>query len=101
MKMKLTDRTVAKYSRSTAHPPSKRLVYYDTDIQGFCLVVQPSGVMSYVLRYRRQPDGASREYLIGRQGAMTSAAARKEAIKKSGEVRTGRIFRDLSGRPRK
>ena len=98
MKIKLTDRAIAKYSRSTAYPPSKRLVYYDADIQGFCLVVQPSGVMSYILRYRRQPDGASREYLIGRQGAMTSAAARKEAIKKSGEVRTGK---DIQGFKRK
>ncbi len=89
MKEKITDRSITKFRGSLAYPPEKRLVIYDTDIKGFCAVVRPTGVISFVLRYRRRPDGASREYLIGRVGSIRASAARKIAGDRYGEVRVG------------
>jgi integrase len=90
MKEKLTDRYVSKFQRSPEYPPPKRLVIYDTDIKGFCLVAQPSGSMSLVLRYRRRSDGISCEFKIGLAGSISIAAARKMARAKSGEVYGGK-----------
>ena len=50
------------------------------------MVVQPTGVISFTLRYRRMSDGATREYNLGKGKA---SEARKQALKKYGEVRTG------------
>jgi|ETNmetMinimDraft_23_1059889.scaffolds.fasta_scaffold142625_1 hypothetical protein len=89
MREKLTDRYISKIQRSDAYPPQKRVVIYDTTLAGFCLIIQASGVMSFVLRYRRLPDGASREYALGRFGSIKASQARKLALIRSGEVRTG------------
>ncbi|MDZ7683727.1 MAG: hypothetical protein U5O39_00450 [Gammaproteobacteria bacterium] len=68
MQEKITDRFLSKFQRSDEFPPARRLVIHDSELRGFGVVVQPSGVMSFILRYRRQPDGARRDYKIGRAG---------------------------------
>jgi integrase len=95
MNEKLTDRYLAKYQRSDSYPPLKRVVIYDKDLKGFCIVVQPSGVISFKFRYRRQPDGASREYKLGRVGSITAAQARKEASLRHGEANKGLDIQEL------
>jgi integrase len=84
MTEKITDRFLAKYQRSASYPPIKRQVIYDTTLTGFCMVVQPSGVISFKYRYRQKVGGASREYQLGRAGAITAAMARKAAQGLSG-----------------
>jgi integrase len=85
---KITNRFIAKYCRDPTFPPAKKIVIYDTELKGFCLVVRPSGSISFVLRYRRK-DGASCEYTIGLVGSLKANQARKIGSTKYGEVKTG------------
>ena len=49
----------------------------DTDLKGFGLRVQPSGVMSYFVRYRLR--GKQTRYVIGRTSEFSPAQARDVA----------------------
>lgn len=89
MKVKLNDKFLTKYERGTSYPPSTREWLHDTDFPGFCVVVQPSGRMSFQLRYKT-PAGASRRYTLGpRSSGLNCAQARKLAKKKLGAVLAG------------
>ena len=70
--MKLTKRTV-----DAARPQIKRHIVWDDELKGFGLVVQPSGIKSYVLNYRHH--GRDRHLMIGRHGEITCEQARKIA----------------------
>jgi integrase len=67
-------------SVEAAQPKAKRVEYPDAGCPGLYLVVQPSGVKSWALRYRR-PDGKSAKHTLGRAGedGLTLAAARHAA----------------------
>ena len=59
-------------------PADKPYEIYDTDLKGFTLRVQPSGVMSYVVRYRLR-DGKQTRAVIGKHTVFSPAQARDEA----------------------
>ena len=59
---------LTKRAVDQATPEPKRYTLWDTELKGFGLVVQPSGVKSYIVRYRigggrsgTQPDGRRRQ----------------------------------------
>lgn len=70
MRQKLTTR-LAK-ALEPAHSPYEVV---DTELKGFLLRIQPSGVMSYYYRYR-DSSGAQKRSLIGKHGSITVAQAR-------------------------
>lgn len=70
-------------------PEEKRKEYWDTDLPGFCLRVEPTGVRSFFVRYRAKGGGRSapRRFLrIGRYGPVTVDEARKQAKRILGAV---------------
>ncbi|MBA2351022.1 MAG: integrase family protein, partial [Burkholderiales bacterium] len=60
------------------NPGRKQQDIADTEMQGFGVRVMPSGVISYVVRYR-QKDGRQTRHAIGRYPLMTVSAAREAA----------------------
>jgi integrase len=70
---KITKRTV-----DAAEPKASRYTVWDSDIKGFGLLVLPSGVKSYLYRYRT-PEGEDRRPTIGKHGALTPDEARAKA----------------------
>jgi integrase len=71
--MKITKRVV-----DAATPKAARAYLWDDELRGFGLVVQPTGVKSYVFNYR-SPEGRLRRLLLGRHGDLTCEQARKLA----------------------
>ena len=70
---KLTKRFV-----DAAEPRAAKWIAWDDDLAGFGLAVMPSGVKSYVARYRTS-EGRDRLATIGRHGVMTPDQARLAA----------------------
>lgn len=64
---------------------------WDTELPGFGLRVLPSGVKTYVLKYRTEGGrrGLSRRVTIGKHGAFTPDRARTAAERLLGESLTG------------
>lgn len=82
MKLKLSATSI-----KTLHPEEKPYEVRDTDIKGFVLRVQPTGVMVYYLDYR--VNGKRNRYRIGTHGTVTPTQARDVAGEKSGDVAHG------------
>lgn len=86
---------VAKLTRrgiAAIEPVSKRTFFWDTDLAGFGLRVEPSGHRSWVLEYRPGAGGrtvAKRRMKIGDVADMTPEAARERAKDLLAEVRLG------------
>lgn len=85
-RVKISNRTV-----EAAKPGEKRYTLWDTEISGFGLRVEPSGVKSFLVRYRAGGGRLAPERLmvLGRLGALTPIEARNLAKAKMGEVATG------------
>jgi integrase len=81
----LTDREISKYD-SSKNRPAKRLLL--TDRGGLALDVLPSGVRSWVYRYRSQ-DGTRCKMTIARYPDLSLRAAREERDKLAGQVARG------------
>jgi len=84
MEAKLTARTVA-----TLKPSDKPYEVCDTELKGFLLRVQPSGVMTYYFAYKAE-NGKRNRYRIGRKGTISPVQARDAAELKAGEVALGK-----------
>jgi integrase len=80
--MKLTALNVETWKPSTA-----RQEILDRD--GLYLVVQPSGVKSWALRYRRKSDGKAIKHTIGSYPAVTLKDARSAATVLRAEIERG------------
>ncbi|TDQ83071.1 site-specific recombinase XerD [Dongia mobilis] len=85
--IKITKRTVDSLT-----PQDKPYAVYDSELKGFGIRVQPSGVASYIVEYR--PDGggravAKKRMAIGRVGELTPDKAREIAKDRLSEVRQG------------
>lgn len=61
----------------------------DTDLNGFCLRVFPSGVKAFYIRYRLS-DGRRNKLKIGRADMLTTQEAREQAKKILAEVAIGK-----------
>lgn len=83
LKKKLTERFI-----KSLKPPQKPLEVWDTEETGFCLVIRPSGVRSFCVRYRNG-DGRKRTYTIGKWGKVTVKQAREIAKKLNGQISGG------------
>ena len=59
-------------------PGRKQQDIVDTEMQGFGVRVMPSGVISYIVRYR-QKDGRQTRHAIGRYPTLSVTEAREEA----------------------
>ena len=80
MKKKLTSTSVKALT-----PSDKPFEIHDTEIKGFLLRVQPSGVMTYYLSYRNSEHKRTR-YKIGNSGNLRPVQARDLAERLAGQV---------------
>jgi integrase len=83
----LTKRTIDALA-----PSEKVYLVYDTKASGFGVCVYPSGVKSFVLRYRPGAGGRAapkRTLKLGRYGPMTVEQARQAALDALAHVRLG------------
>src|SRR6476619_7464736 len=77
----MTDERATRLSKRAvdlAKPEPKRFTIWDAELKGFGLVVQPSGIKSYIVRYRigGGRSGTLKQMVLGRQGALTPDEAR-------------------------
>jgi len=61
---------------------------WDSELKGFGVRMMPSGVGSYVLKYRNQ-EGRQRKLALGRVGSLTPDEARSQARRRLAEVDKG------------
>lgn len=61
---------------------------WDSELKGFGVRMMPSGVASYILKYRNQ-EGRQRKLALGRVGTLTPEEARVLARQRLGEVTQG------------
>ena len=80
MKAKLSSRTI-----QILRPNDNPFEVVDSDLKGFLLRVQPSGVMSYYFSYRNE-EGKRQRYRIGNSESLSPAQARDQAIVLSARV---------------
>lgn len=80
---RITKRTV-----DTLKPGPKDTDYWDDQLPGFGLRVKPSGVKSYVIRYRTR-TGGQRRVTLGEHGKLTPEQARQMAQDLFAEIRKG------------
>lgn len=81
---KLTKRLVDALMPS----PQGEVFLWDAELKGFGVRMMPSGVASYILKYRNR-EGRQRKLAIGRVGALTTEEARTLARQKLAEVAHG------------
>lgn len=75
-----------------AKPTGKRFHVWDSDLVGFGLRVEKTGIKSFIAKYRSHGGGRNapqRLVIIGRFGAMTAEQARKKAKTVLGSVAAG------------
>lgn len=85
--LSLTKRTV-----DAAHPADKRYYIWDKDLKGFGLRIEPSGIKTFVTKYRVNGGGRNaphRIQTVGRLGALTPEEARRKAKAILGSVAAG------------
>lgn len=72
---------ISKRVVDAAKPEAGRYVVWDTELKGFGLRVTPTGVKTYVARYRfgGGRSGVLRQIVVGRHGPLTPDEARDEA----------------------
>ncbi|WEK48338.1 MAG: site-specific integrase [Candidatus Andeanibacterium colombiense] len=88
-------RSTVKLTRDLCEKAIRRAEQYelwDAELAGFGLRIMPSGVKSFVVRYRTDGGGRTakrRTYTLGRFGALTIEQARKSARAVLGAVANG------------
>lgn len=86
---------IAKLTRrglAAIQPSSARTIYYDADLTGFALRVEPTGRQTYFVEYRPGAGGrnvAKKRYTLGTTQELTPEAARKQATDVLAAVRLG------------
>ncbi len=89
MKAKISIRVVQQLT-----PQPKPYEIVDTELKGFILRVQPSGVMNYYFSYRNS-EGTKKRYRIGEHGKLTPVQARDIALKLSARIIGGEDIQEL------
>jgi integrase len=84
---KLTKRTV-----DAAQPRPGRYVVWDSELKGFGLRVEPTGIKTFIVRYRHGGGrrGVLRQFKVGRFGRLTADQARTDAVRLLAEAELGR-----------
>lgn len=72
---------ITKRVVDAASPGEERYTVWDADLKGFGLRVAPSGVKTFIARYRAGGGrkGVLRQQVIGRHGVLTAEQARDRA----------------------
>ncbi len=73
---------ITKRTVDAAKPEGSRFIIWDRELKGFGLRVEPTGLKSYVVRYRPGAGGRTaplRQLVIGRHGPLTPDEARRLA----------------------
>lgn len=91
---KTTEKLSAKRA-AKAEPTGKRYFVFDSAVNGFGLVVQPSGAKAFIFQYRDR-QGNKRRIKIGDYGPLTVDQARDIARKHYAEVSQGNDPRELA-----
>jgi integrase len=78
---------LTKCSVEGLQPKAADYLVFDSELAGFGVRVMPSGRKSYLVQYRS--GGRTRRFSLGQHGALTAEEARKEAMKRLGEVAKG------------
>ena len=81
--------TLSKRVIDSILPADKDQLFRDDRLAGFCLRVKPSGIKTFLVRYRTEA-GRERSLTLGKYGELTPTAARELAKEKLGQVRHGR-----------
>jgi integrase len=68
--------------------PAGEAFAWDSELKGFGVRMMPSGVATYVLKYRTA-EGRQRKLALGRVGTLTPDQARRAALERLGEVVRG------------
>src|ERR1700742_3248923 len=72
-----------------ADPDGRAVTFFDAEIPGLGVRVNPSGAKSYVLKYRNR-FGQQRKFHIARVGDLTPEQARDQALKLRGRIADGK-----------
>ncbi|MBE9014421.1 integrase family protein, partial [Pseudanabaenaceae cyanobacterium LEGE 13415] len=83
---------ITKRAVDAAAPASSRYELWDADVKGFGLRIEPSGVKSFIVRYRPGAGGRTapkRFVSLGRYGALTPERARQKAKQILGAAANG------------
>jgi len=80
---KITKRLV-----DTLEPEEKEYFVWDSEIKGFGIRMMPTGLASYIIKYRNS-EGRQRKFVLGRVGTLTPEQARKMARVKLADVSQG------------
>lgn len=78
------DVKLQKTAIDAAEPRASRYFLWDAELRGFGLRIEPSGVKTFIVRYRAEGGGRhapQRQAVVGRHGTLTVAEARKAASK--------------------
>ena len=67
---------ITKRFVDAAEPRAERWIAWDDELAGFGLAVMPSGVKSYLVRYRTTETQRDRRLTLGRHGVLTPDQAR-------------------------
>jgi len=89
---KRTGVALTKKGVDAAEKQAKRYHLWDSELAGFALRVEPSGVKTFMIKYRANGGGRSAKQhwlVIGRFGTLTADQARKLAKAKLGGVAAG------------
>ena len=84
--------SLIKRTVDAAHPAEKRYYIWDKDLKGFGLRIEPSGIKTFVTKYRVGGGGRNaphRIQTVGRLGALTPEEARRKAKAILGSVAAG------------
>ena len=83
MQARITDRLIASLV-----PSEKTYEVADIEVKGFCLIVRPTGVISFCYRYRNA-EGVKKSFTLAKYGSITVSEARKQAERRAAEVKIG------------
>jgi len=83
---------ISKRSITAIEPVAKPTIFYDTDLTGFGLKAQPSGIFSWIIEYRPGAGGrgvSPRRLVLGKLNTLTPDEARKLAGSLLAKVKLG------------
>ncbi len=84
--------SITKRTVDAAHPADKRYHIWDCELRGFGLRIEPSGIKTFVTKYRVGGGGRNapqRIQTVGRFGTLTAEEARRKAKVILGSVAAG------------
>lgn len=84
---KLTIRTIDSFVKENPDSAKDR-IFWDSQLSGFGIRFQPSGVKTFLVQYRNS-EGRSRRLALGRYGALTPDQARDLAVQALSSVARG------------